>query len=296
MRMRVMLAALTAIALGAAACGEPGTVGASAEPAPTTAAPETTTTTSDPGPPRYNVSLDVVYLEDFSSVYHVGFPPELPDTTYGFEVTYHLDATIEEAEIVEPDAAGTLDWWIYDYDYVATELVDFWTGTEPADFDVSRDTAIFGRHSYDRDHPVAGYEELWESGATLRLKVRDDELWLLHSLPSAVEMADPPEDTGWDYWAAWGLAWGPGALASQLSYNGGPQKAYWVHGGWFDREGEGPPNYLNPTPERAGWVVWSMPLEDVGIGAHDIDFEMIEDDVQHVYRMHVTGTIAPASS
>ena len=55
-----------------------------------------------------------------------------------------------------------------------------------------------------------------------RVKVRGDELWLVHRLPAAVEMADPPED--------------------------------------------------------------------------DIDFEMNEDEAQHGYKMHVTGTIAAASS
>lgn len=295
MRMRAMLAMLTVIALSATACGEPGTAGASAEPAPTTAAPETTTT-AEPGPPRYNVSLDVTYLEDFSSVYHVGFPPELPDSTYGFEVSYQLDTTIEEGEFVEPDTSGTLDWWIYDYDYTAIELRNSWTGTEPADFDVPRGTATFGRFSPDGNYPVAGYDELWELGAALQLKIRGDDLWLVHRLPAAVEMADPPADTGWDYWAAWGLAWGPGALAAWLSYNGGPQKAYWVTDGWFSEEGNGPPNFLNPRPKRAGWVVWSMPLDDIGIATHDIDFEMNEGEVQHKYQMHVTGTISRASN
>ena len=109
--------------------------------------------------------------------------------------------------------------------------------------------------------------------------------------------ADPPENTPWDYWSAWGLEWGPGKVAAGIADQGEQQKEYWFDSWWpTAKEGEGPPNYLNPTFEQAGWVVWSIPLDDIGIEAHDIDFELRENETQHLYEMHVTGTITRASN
>ncbi len=276
MRMRVMVAAMMAVALGAAACGEPSTVGESAQAAATTAASETTTTT-EPGPPTYNVSLDVAYLEDYSSVYHVGFPQELPDTTYGFEVTYRLNATIEEAEFVEPDAAGTLNWWIYDYDYVAVELIDSWTGTEPADFDIPAGSAVFGGATRMLREPDDHRPSVWHLGAAVRLETRltssgwstayrQPSRWPTHArtLPGTT---GPP--------GAWSGIRARLPPASPTKANSRRSTGSTV-GGQPQRK-ERVPRLLETDDEHSGCVVWSMPLDDLGIETHEVDFEFREE-------------------
>lgn len=253
MRMRAVLAALTVMALGAAACGEPGTAGESAEAA----------TSVDPRPPRYNVSLVVDYLDDSYR------PIAVSLKTWGFELDYQIEATLEEGGVVELDPPATIHWWIKCHD---------------SDWD------LIPHLSWDIEEPAT-----WpESGPIVSLQVHDDEVWLVHRLPSRAGVAEPKESCEESIASDFPLGWGGIGMrqtARTLDWTAGAEPGHYSYG-----EPEGRPDYIETGDEHSGFVIWALPIADLGIEAHEVDYSFGVNHELHTWNLTVTGTISRASN
>ena len=260
--------------MGPQPAGKPNTIGARAEPPATTAAPETTTTT-EPGPPTYTVSLDVHVLDD--SYRPIAVSPK----TWGAEVDYHVEATLSEGEAVELDPPARIHWW------VKCHNPDNWEPLPDLSWDVEEQA------SWLTDGPIVS------------LQVHDEELWLVHRLPSQAQLPKTRESCEESIASHFPLGWG----GSLMQINARKLYLEWTTGAepghlYYDAASgdlsygvpEGRPVYIETGDEYSGFVVWTVPIADLGIETHEVDYSFGVAWELHVWDLQVTGTIAPASS
>jgi hypothetical protein len=236
---------------------------------------------ADPAAAEYTVHLDVHYEQ-------ARIHPPYDAVPLEFSVDYRVEADLTPGAAAEPSADGTLAWAVRCYDLTGTDaqLLREDTDTEVADFDVPLDDVAT---ALDRELDGSG----WGQGPAISLMVVDERVWVVHRLPAAAAVSDPPEPCqGDNLRPARILTWGAGWMTdpSVISSDAGDTLAEILSNEPVGKH----PAYFDSGDDHSGWVIRSIALDRLGrSGAKpvQIHFSKRLPDPEGSTLLEISGTV-----